>query len=1197
MSAAKNHVEVVRLVARVRRRWRWRVALRGLAFTALLTLTVLLLSAAALERLRFVPEAVVWLRVLTWGTFAISLLAFLVRPLLRRVDDRRAALYLEEREPTLDHAVVSALEADAAHSHSPALLDRLVASALSEAHRIGDGRRVEQRAFYRFGGLLSAVAVASVALLLLGPEHLRTGLGALLSPTRDAASVNPYSIAVQPGDATIARGTDQMVTAAPGGFAAADASVFTRTGPDAQFQRLSMLPGDGDGFEVLLLGVSDRTEYFVESNGVRSATYTLDVADLPYVGRIDLTYHFPAYTGLPDRTVEDAGDVVGLPGTVVDVHVTPTMPAPSGNLVMDEKAGPALVPDADGTLVGSFTVDARGFYSVELARDNGQLVSASPEYTIDLLADQEPTIRFTKPGRDTPASPIEEVYLEVRADDDYGVGDVRLVYSVNGGPEDTVSVFRAGGAPLAEVSAGHTMFLEEWGLEPGDLVSYYALARDNRSRSGAKPVTSDIYFLNIRPFERTYREGESKPPGQGQGQTPESSLSEMQRQIVAATFNLLRRHDTYEAGEFSENVVSVGLSQGKLKEQVSTLVERMLARGVTESDPAFKTLTEILPQAADAMDQAKVRLDEESLDEALPHEQTALRFLQQAEETYERTVVQQQAGGGGGGGGQSATADDLADLFELELDKLENQYETVQRGQQQTADDQVDATLEKLKELARRQEQEAERQRRRAQAGQAGASGGGGQSQRDLAEQTEEAARELRKLAREADQPQLEETARSLEQAAEAMRRSAARSGNSGTSEAASALDRLAEAQRRLKDAQRDRARRDAEDALQTVDDMAARQRDVTGAVRDLPAQGPERADAVDRLRQRKDQMTETASELERQLDRAAAVARAEQPDAARELGAAADRIRESKLKEKLQYSKGTIEQWSKEQATTLELNIEADLQGLRDQLSKATEAAGQQTGPDPLEKALNDTRDLVRGMEAMDRRLKESTGQSEEARQNGQEAQPGGEPRQPGAKPGEPGGEPGEPGAKPDEPGGQPGAKPGEPGGKPGQPGQPGGQPGGRPGRPDQTGGQPGQAGSARPGSGGNAPTGAPRGLSDEETRQFRREFSQREGQVRDLRDRLSAAGVDATDLSAVLDAMRRLQRDGTYDDAAQVAALQDAILESLKRVEFDLRRTVEGTSQRRATLGGSDDVPDAYRKLVEEYYRKLAGGRPGGG
>jgi hypothetical protein len=885
---------------------------------------------------------------------------------------------------------------------------------------------------------------------------------------------------------------------------------------------------------------------------------------------MDLIYNFPRYTGLPPRTVEDGGDVVALPGTVVQLRITPTIPTPGGRLLLDaEEAGDLEVED-DGTLVGTLTVQGPGFYAVRLAMDDGQLVDGSPEYRIDVLEDLEPSIRFTTPGRDAPASPIEEVYLEMRANDDYGIGDLRVVYSVNGGPEDTVAIFEGSGAPLREVSTGHTLFLEEWELEPGDLVSYYGLVRDNRNRRGGSSVSSDIYFLKIRPFERTYREGEQQggPPQGGGERNVESALSELQRQIIAATFNLKRQRSSYDGAEFSENVVSVALTQGRLREQVGTLLERMQNRGLVETDEGFRDVSAILPQAAEAMERAEEALDAEDLTSALPHEQTALRFLQQAEETYERYVVQQQQQQGGGGGGGSAAADDLADLFELELDKLQNQYETVRRGQQQSADDEVDEVLEKLKELSRRQEQAAERERRRAQAGQQGAAGGGGEAQRELAEEAEEAARQLRRLARETGQGELEETARRLQEAAESMRRSAARSGNSGT-EASTALDRLEEAQRRLEQSQEDRSRRDAENALRQVDELARQQRDVQNEVRDLPESGAERADQISRLRERKDQMTDAVSELERELDRSASVARGEQPEAARKFQEAADQIRESKLKEKLQFSRGTIEQWDPASATTLEMNIEADLHALRERLEEASEAAGQRTA-DPLEEALEDTRNLVQGMEALDRRLREPTGQP------GQEGEAGeaGEPPQ-GS------GQPGEEGAR--------GGQPGEQGAREGQ--------GGRAGQPTTGSEDPSEIqGEVSPFAGG-ATRGNPRRLSPEEVRQFRREFLQREGQVRDLSDQLSAAGQDAGDLEAVLRAMERLQRDAIYDDPAQVAQLQEEILQMLKRLEFGLRREVEGPSEGRAALGGSDDVPDEYRALVEEYYRKLAGsGRRGG-
>ncbi len=1174
-----GHTEILRTVRRVRRRWRLRVALRGLVWVVGLSASALFLSALALEQLRFTESAVVWLRVATWGTLLGTAFLFLLRPLMRRVSDEQVALYLEEHEPSLDHALVSALEAGTGPAHSRALTRRLLETALEQVRGVEYGRRVEQSRLYRFGGILTVLALGTLSLALMGPTHLRTGLAALLLPARNAAAVNPYAIGVSPGDTTIARGTDQVVTARLSGFEAGDASVFTRSGSDGQFQRLSMLPAEGGGFEILLLGVEEPTEYFVESTGVRSSTYTLDVADLPYVSRMDLTYHFPAYTGLPDRTVEDGGDVAALHGTVVEVRIHPTMATPGGALRVDSTPPSELTSVDDSTLVGRFTVRKPGFYSVALARNDGALVPASPEYTIDVLDDQGPSIRFDKPGRDTPASAIEEVYLQVRADDDYGVGDVRLVYSVNGAPADTVSLFRAGGSAMPEVSVGHTLFLEELGLQPGDLVSYYALARDNRTLGTRSAVASDIYFLDIRPFEQAFKQSDQQggPQAGGQQGAENPALSELQRQIIAATFNLVRQHDSYSEDEFGENVVSVSLAQGRLKEQVEALLQRMQNRGLAGIDPGFRDVSAILPQAAEAMQKAKDALERKDLEGALPSEQEALRFLQQAEQTYEVYVQQQQQGQQGGGGQQQAAAEDLADLFELELDKLKNQYETVQRGQREQSDNQVDEILERLKELARRQQQEAERQRRRAQQAGQGAPTGGGQAQRDLADQTEEAARQLQRLARQNNDAQMEETARRLQQAAEAMRRSASQSGNASASEAGSALDRLEEAQRRLKDSRSDRARRDAANALDQVDELTRQQRQVENEVRELPAGGQERAQDIERLRERKNQMTDAVTGLEQQLDRAAANARADHPDAARKLQGAANQIRESKLKEKLQYSRGTIEQWDRESAVTLELNIESDLQSLRDQLQQASDAAGQQQD-DPVKDALEGTRDLIRGMEAMDRRLRDpnpgnradsADGSEQEGRQ-GQAGQRGDQGQQSRT------GQQGRAGRQ----------------GERNQQGQAGGQQSGQ--ADAETPGRAGQAGAGD--RGGGAASGDLRPLSPDEIRQFRREARERGTQAEALRDRLREAGRDPGDLQAVIDAMRRLQDEGTYADPVNLASLQDEVVQALKRLEFSLRREVETTSRQRATLSGSDDVPEGYRKMVEEYYKALAKGGSGG-
>ena len=60
------------------------------------------------------------------------------------------------------------------------------------------------------------------------------------------------------------------------------------------------------------------------------------------------------------------------------------------------------------------------------------------------------------------------------------------------------------------LSGAYTFFLEEYGLKPGDFISYYAKARD-----ASNEATSDIYFIEVKPFEMEYKQSQQ---GGGQGQ-------------------------------------------------------------------------------------------------------------------------------------------------------------------------------------------------------------------------------------------------------------------------------------------------------------------------------------------------------------------------------------------------------------------------------------------------------------------------------------------------------------------------------------------------------------------------------------------------------------------------------------------------------------------------------------------------------
>jgi hypothetical protein len=1156
------------IIRDVRARWRWKVVVRSLTVLAGAGVGTLLVAAYGLEQFRFSPAAIVTARIVTYLVLAGLGWFFFVRPLARRVTDQQVALYLEEHEPSLQEVLLSAVDAGSPvrsperTGESVALLGRLVESAIEKCQETDLGRGLERRSLRRSVAVLSAIALAATAVFIVGPAYLRQGALAVLLPTSGVEAASPYRIDVTPGNATVARGGDVTVTARLSGFSATDVDIFTRSSAGATFDRAAMIAAaDGGAFETVFFGLRQSMEYFVQSAGVRSQVFKLEAAELPFVERLELEYVFPAYTGLEPRTVEDGGDIAVLRGTTVRLRVHSTLATKSGQIVRGERDRVPLAVNADGTLSGSFDVRDDGIYRIDLASPTGNLVTASPQYTIDVLDDEAPVVSFSKPSRDLRATSIDEVFVEAKADDDFGVARLDLVYAVNGGVERSVRLASGAGTPAKDVTAGHTFFLEELGLQPGDVVSYFARAADNDTVKGAKSATSDIYFVQIQPFRKDYRAAESQAGGQqaggaGGGAGDPSALSEQQRRIVSGTFNVVRDRDKVSADRFRQDVVFLALTQGQLKERARGLAAQIIAR-VGEADPMMKEISGRLSDAATAMETAEQKLQARDPKNALPAEQQALANLQRAEEAYRdvRVRMDQQGGrgGGGGGSGRSAAADELADLFQLEADKLRNQYETFRQSQQQSADNKVDEMLERLKELARRQEQEAERQRQlagnRQQGG--GAGGAAGARQRQLAEETEEAARQLERLSREDGRQDLANTAQRLRDAAAAMRQAAASGDASAFARAREAADRLTQARNGLDQQRSDRMARDIEGALSQVRRLARTQEEIKQKVRELEPTGAGRQEQVQQLLERKDAQAGEVDSIERQLDRTASDFRRERQQASRKVQEAADAIRDSRLRDKIRYSKGVVQGAPPDQAAGFEEQIGADIEAVEAKLREAAGAVGT-AERDARAEALARARGLVRGVESMNQRL------GEQRQQGGNRGQTAGQ--QAGGQPA--GGQRGE--------GQQAGGQPGE-GGRQGGQAQGGQRAGGQQMAGDQPGGRMDGGGAFDP-------------------RQFQREARERRGEADALRRELQALGIDARELDGLINSMRALDSARVYTDFDEATRLQGQLVEGFRRFEFDLRRKLGAAGADQLLLGGSDDAPAAYKKLVEDYYRALA-------
>ena len=278
---------------------------------------------------------------------------------------------------------------------------------------------------------------------------------------------------------------------------------MVRKSPDAPFERVPLVRSetatDGHQYEGMLFDLAGPIDYFVEAAGVRSPTYTLKVVDLPYVQQLELEYHFPAYTGLAaaqDRRRRRHRRAQG--------HRSPRARhadddgARAAQIVLNDKdTAPLTPPAATARSTGEFKADKDGFYRIELDAPTGERVTASPQYTSTCWPISRRRCRLPSRAATPSASPIEEVFVEARAEDDFGVKDLELVYSVNGGAEKTLRLFD-GKKRLAEVTAGHTFYLEELDVQAGRL-RVLLRARGRQRRRGRRQAHDERHLLPADP--------------------------------------------------------------------------------------------------------------------------------------------------------------------------------------------------------------------------------------------------------------------------------------------------------------------------------------------------------------------------------------------------------------------------------------------------------------------------------------------------------------------------------------------------------------------------------------------------------------------------------------------------------------------------------------------------------------------------
>jgi hypothetical protein len=484
----------------------------------------------------------------------VMLARFVAYPLLRPVTDEMVAAHLERAFPELDNRLINAVLFSNAKFHHP-LTRQIAAGQIEDAARdVGArdlGRPVDVASLRRWGLRALLLAGAFVLYGALFTSYMGNALSRFLHPYTYIPPITNTRLDVRPGDATVLQGDSLTVEAHVAGVLPEKAWVYVQTSAgDRTSEAMSF---EGDAFTYSFANVQRDLTYRIAAGDADTPRYRVTVRNRPAVTGLDLTYTYPAYTGLPAKTEKDAGgDIRAVVGTRVRLAVRIDLPVRAGRVEAtylaagEEKAAPVeRVPLASGgarALTGELTVQRSGRYVISVTDAEG--VNNLPVARhIEAVPDAAPTVFFVEPARDVAVGPQDKVTVLAEAQDDFSLQDLHLLIQKRAGAEwEKLRSWPVKPGVLND-REGAVLDVAALGLKVGDSLAYYMQANDGlRREEGADPQSapgrSRIYHVRVVTPELA---GASDEQARKALEDVIRRLIDMQRANLAATTDLAGR--------------------------------------------------------------------------------------------------------------------------------------------------------------------------------------------------------------------------------------------------------------------------------------------------------------------------------------------------------------------------------------------------------------------------------------------------------------------------------------------------------------------------------------------------------------------------------------------------------------------------------------------------------------------------------
>ena len=417
---------------------------------------------------------------------------------LRRFDVVRVALQIERHYPELQSILVSYVQFHGGFVKgtmaSPGLIRAMERQAVERTQPL-DFREIVNFRRLRKISLVCLVAAALFAVALWqGPTFCEVFYARMLDPGSNLAYPTRTKIRNVTGDLVVQQGKRVTVTATAGGVIPDSATLHVRSA-DGVWEKVDVPGANGPDVKpdefVWHFGETFRDfSYMFRVGDAKSKEFSVTVVPPPRITN-SVTLRYPEYTRLMEKQ-SDALSFDVPEGTEVEWRITSDVPLEQGMLVRKDGDTVVTVPmtmtSADGK-AGTLKMTPREsffYYFSWTDKTNDFTYDDKIRYFIRVVPDIAPKIKLVEPARDEKGTVQKTVKIVFDAEDDYGLGEVRVVYSVNDGPEqrNVVGGFDNERRQSATIEWSIRQSISD--VKEGDTIRYAIEVSDNRD-GGAKP--------------------------------------------------------------------------------------------------------------------------------------------------------------------------------------------------------------------------------------------------------------------------------------------------------------------------------------------------------------------------------------------------------------------------------------------------------------------------------------------------------------------------------------------------------------------------------------------------------------------------------------------------------------------------------------------------------------------------------------